>query len=509
MEVDVIILPKEGNKQELQFGMKQAIIYVFKKIYDNVQNDYFQLDSDGEKVNIKYQLSSKNDKMVFAKFQCEYTPSKSAKALDCCINKLINGEHRKDWNIVISYDEVSQLYCCKLMPLFGTFERRTRELVYITIIKIFGVEWYEKSFSESLQNTLKGKGNKTKLVEGALNELTYEQLKEYLFVPYSSQNLSEMLDEELAKDHIEKLSKEEIVSIIDKCRNVSLWDRFFGKYKKFQYFKEKIDELQPYRNIVMHNKRVTQQEYNNVRKSLKSVNKLLTEAINVLEEDMYTETRLIDVVSALGNMLSNILGNFVPKWTEKMKPALASFGKIVIEAAMPKINIPDIMPALNLGANLSQHLENVYNVSQMEIPAIKTLNAFNNSSGVTVASEIVAQAGQMKAIYQILGVDNMMAAANAINTTAVRIASEKVAQAGQMKAIYEIPGIDNMMAAANAINTPAVRMASEIAAQANCINAMYEIPAIQSLTESANALNSYDVEFCNKKQETNSMISED
>lgn len=155
MEVDVIILPKEGSKYKLQLGMKQTIRNVFKKIYSDVKDESFQFDLDGEYVEIKYQLSSKNANMLFAKFECKYTPVKSAKVLDCCINKLIRGEHRKDWNIVITYDEVSQLYCCKLMPLFGTFERRTRELVYITIIKIFGVDWYEKSFSESLQNTLK------------------------------------------------------------------------------------------------------------------------------------------------------------------------------------------------------------------------------------------------------------------------------------------------------------------------------------------------------------------
>ena len=85
-------------------------------------------------------------------------------------------------NIVISYDEVLQLYCCKLMPLFGEFERRTRELVYITIIKIFGIEWFDNSFSKSLQDTLKVKANKSKLVENALNELTYEQLKLYLLL---------------------------------------------------------------------------------------------------------------------------------------------------------------------------------------------------------------------------------------------------------------------------------------------------------------------------------------
>ena len=56
----------------------------------------------------------------------------------------------------------------------------------------------------------------------------------------------------------------------------------------------------------MHNKRMTRDEYEKVRKSLKGVNKLLVEAINVLEEDIYTETRLEDVVSAFGTMLVKV-----------------------------------------------------------------------------------------------------------------------------------------------------------------------------------------------------------
>lgn len=406
MEVDVIILLKDGSKQELQLRIKQAIKNVFKNLYVDVQDEVFKFDLDGEDVEVQYHLSSKNDTMVFVKFECEYTPAKSAKVLDCCINKLIRGEHRKDWNIVITYDEVSQLYCCKLMPLFGNFERRTRELVYITIIKIFGVEWYEKSFSKSMQNTLKSKVNNTKLVEGALNELTYEQLKEYLFVPFSSQNLSEVLESELSKEHIEGLSKEEITSIIDKCRSISLWDRFFGEYRKFQNFKEKIDELQPYRNTVMHHKRITQQEYEKIRKSLKAVNKLLTDAIDLLEEDIYTETRLVDVVSALGNVISNILGDYVPKWIESMKLALASLGRVAIEAAMPQINIPDIMPQLTLGEELSEHFQSVYNAPQIDSSAIEAAKALYNSPEMKRVSEMAAQVSRLKTKYEIPAQDD-------------------------------------------------------------------------------------------------------
>ena len=82
MEVDVIILPKDGSKQELQLEMKQTIKNVFKKLYLDVQDEDFQFDLEGEIVEIKYQLSSKNANMVFVKFECEYTPAKSAKVLD-------------------------------------------------------------------------------------------------------------------------------------------------------------------------------------------------------------------------------------------------------------------------------------------------------------------------------------------------------------------------------------------------------------------------------------------
>lgn len=81
MEVDVIILPKDGSKQELQLGMKQAIKNVFKKLYLDVQDEGLRFELDGECVEINYQLPSRNTNMVFVKFECEYTPARSARLL--------------------------------------------------------------------------------------------------------------------------------------------------------------------------------------------------------------------------------------------------------------------------------------------------------------------------------------------------------------------------------------------------------------------------------------------
>lgn len=399
MEVNLIILPKKNS--DINLGMKRQIRQLFEKLLNDVNDSSFLINID-DNVEIQYKISSKEKNMVFLKLSCDGTSVKAAKYLDFATNRLIQGEHRKTWNIVISYDEVSQLYCCKLMPLFGIFERRIRELVYITIIKIFGVDWYDNSFSQSLQDSLKGKGNKTKMVESALNELTYEQLKEYLFTSFCRRNISEVIEQEFSETNIEKLTREEMINIVNQCRSESLWNRFFSEYKQFKNFKEKIDELQLHRNTVMHNKRMTRDEYEKVRKSLKGVNKLLVEAINVLEEDIYTETRLEDVVSAFGNMLVKVLGESVPRWIEKMKPALSTLGELVIKSAVPKIDVSSIIPSLELSNAMSVQMEQIRKQSQImgniaeRMKVATNVNShFPDTSYLDVASRLGSVGNQM------------------------------------------------------------------------------------------------------------------
>lgn len=411
----MIILPK--NNSDIDLEMKKQIKQLFEKLFNNVNDSFFEinLDNNGE---IEYKISSKEKNMVFLKLSCNETPAKAAKYLDSVTNRLIQGEHRKTWNIVISYDEVSQLYCCKLMPLFGIFERRIRELVYITIIKIFGVEWYDNSFSKSLQDAMKGKGNKTKMVESALNELTYEQLKEYLFTPFCGRNISEVLEQELSESGVEELSKEEIISIVNQCRSESLWNRFFSEYKQFKNIKEKIDELQPHRNTVMHNKRMTQNEYEKVRKSLKSINKLLVEAINVLEEDIYTETKLVDVVSAFGNMLVKVLGESIPRWIEKMKPALSTLGELVIKSAVPKIDVSSVIPSLKIGNAMSAQMEQIrkqYQVMGKQMNVVRRLESAGNQMAIAAARQNVIYNNSMLSTMGDLSPISKMAYTPAMN----------------------------------------------------------------------------------------------
>ncbi len=440
MEVNLIILPKNNN--DIHLGIKEQIVNLFKTMFNDVSDNTFSVQNDEKSVLINYLISAEERNMLFLKLSCDLTPVKSAKCLDYTTNKLIKGEHRKKWNIVISYDEVSQLYCCKLMPFFGEFERRTRELVYITIIKIFGVEWFDNSFSKSLQDTLKGKarGDKTKLVEGALNELTYEELKEYLFTPYSNRNFEEVIEHDLSRENIDNLSKEDLVDVINKCRSESLWNRFFSKYKQFENFKEKIEELQPYRNSVMHHKRMTLREYEKVKKSLKKVNTLLVEAIEVLENEIYTETKFVDVVSAFGSLLVKVLGESIPNWVEKMKPSLSSLGELVVRSALSQINITNAIPSIDIGYKMSDQIVNISkqfqmmssvasrfdemsNAYKLNLPELSSLNTISNSlniAGTQFAAEMRKQSQLLSSVsrFQTLADNSTIEIARALEEQA-------------------------------------------------------------------------------------------
>jgi hypothetical protein len=152
---------------------------------------------------------------------------------------------------------------------------------------------------------------------------------------------------------------------------------------------------------------MTKDEYEKVRKSLKSINKLLLEAISMIENEIYTDTKLIDVVSALGNICSKILGNSIPKWIEKVKPTLASLEKIVTEAAMPKINISAIMPELNLGTELTKRFEEVYKVPQLDVSSLQGIQSvvssidsvnMNALKAVYKTNQLIEQANKLNAV---------------------------------------------------------------------------------------------------------------
>lgn len=50
MELDIIILPKSGNESQTQLELKQKLVRVLEKIYDDVQKEILQITINSEKL---------------------------------------------------------------------------------------------------------------------------------------------------------------------------------------------------------------------------------------------------------------------------------------------------------------------------------------------------------------------------------------------------------------------------------------------------------------------------
>lgn len=343
MEIDFIFLKKEKAKSDS--SLKDLVLELLGKIFVEVDDKIYYEDEKKQRQEVCYQLSEKNNNL-YLKVSCTYSEMKSAEILDRVRTTLQKGPHKANLNAILIYDEVSQVYCCKLMHHFGIFERRLRELMYLTLIKAFGINWYEESFTKAMKENLLAKthGQKEALVEGALNELAYEELKTYLFEPYST--MDNILENELAKDNLQEMSKEQLIRYINMGRSRSIWDRFFSNIKGLENMQERINYLQPNRNKVMHHKTLSKQEFLELRRTLNEVNRKLEIAVVNVENRIYTEDDLKQVLSAIGRTLVNGLGNIVDKWRESVRPFLSALGQITMEAIRPKYDVNMIMPSI-------------------------------------------------------------------------------------------------------------------------------------------------------------------
>ena len=265
MEVNYIFVQKDNKNNSEPFHSK--IENMLFSLFGSSELDKLNIsDSKQNSYTIYAELSNEDSNMVYLKIICDEKPSKAAEILDKASKIITNGPHRKDYYITKTYDEASHSFCCRTMSHFGVFERRLRELIYLTIIKLFGSKWFDKTFEETLQNELKGKvkNKKIALIENALEELTYEQLKTYLFCDTSLVSSKELLNNELSEENIQNLSKDDIISYINSSRPVSLWNRFFSKYKDLSCVCDDINYLQEYRHKVMHHKTFTFEEFTDV-----------------------------------------------------------------------------------------------------------------------------------------------------------------------------------------------------------------------------------------------------
>lgn len=339
MNAKYILLEKDIDyTDKFQSHKFEPFKQMLESIYLDVTNNSFQVIVDDKANMIEYRCAVKeNGRICHISFWVDGTLAHCAKVLDVVHSKLLEGHHRRNYNIVTSFDGVSQYYCNKLYPKLSLFERKIREIVYNIMIKSFGASWYNLTLSDSLKDELKrqtGGMNESELIEKALYEMTIYQLEEYLFSPYSEVDVVSLLDTDLSPASLENKNREEIVELLNKCQPKSLWDRFFEGNIKIKDLRFTLKVVRCYRNRVAHNKYLYSNDYVKCNGILNKTILQLNSAIEDIEGMTFSRYHINVSLSVFAETINRYIREMM-----SIKPAMQAILNVVktYESAIPKL----------------------------------------------------------------------------------------------------------------------------------------------------------------------------
>lgn len=378
MILDIILLNK--NNEEIS---NETMLDDFKGKLD-FKSD--QIICDDLIFNYSFK-ESKNNNNIRLKINTlkESATSVGAKQIDFLKNRIRNGIHRKDFRIIIIYDEASEYYCTKLSRFISIFERKLRQFIYIITLTAYGNNWIKETFSEEIQKAVAEiESNKNRHIEMALECFTFQDFIDYLFTKRYEVELEEVIHSAKNIANNPENSKEDIIKILNKAKKTSLWDKLFDRYG-IEFLEDDIDQIRKIRNDVMHNKEISTEEFESYKKLLRSCNKKLDKAILKVESENYPDTvNIIDIFYSLSETMKS-MANLGKSVIESITPAINDLIKIT-ESIKKAINIEGISESYNLFLK-NQFVDNSKLIKQSYIKSINPLqksvisnNTFEKSS---------------------------------------------------------------------------------------------------------------------------------
>lgn len=304
MEISLLLfLKKDIPNANLKTRTKNMLKTVFG---DSFSNDKLKLDSSLWNANDGVVIlgctvgsRSSNSSIILSVNDCK---KKSILAIEYATQKIIKGEHRKDFYITKSYDEISQYLAEPLYKQLTLFERKLRRLIYEIVIKSFGGKWFEQTFylKTDLVNKLSESSHKNivKEFENVLEDMTYNDLTAYLFTKVPSKELESMLNDELSPDRISNYSKDDLARAIEQLRPYSLWDRLFTNNMELSGLQEEINSIRDIRNKVMHAKTISYIESSNSKKTLKTWISKLDNEYEYIKNHEYTSSDIWQIMNS-------------------------------------------------------------------------------------------------------------------------------------------------------------------------------------------------------------------
>ncbi|MDV0447522.1 hypothetical protein MsAg5_14220 [Methanosarcinaceae archaeon Ag5] len=248
-----------------------------KNVCSKIYRKKLEIINGNELINISYDevLDPKNNLCYFWIESKKGPINKDARILSQAHKAITSNSHRKNYYIVKTKDESSEYYCKRLFPLFGTFENSLRELAYLVVIRTYGSNWPEQTrFKVKTSNK----------IEYGLQASTITELYKFLF---DKEETNKELWDYLSDSNMQTMSKEEIISSLNKFRPHSLWDRLFiNDFSSFDSMM--LEDVREGRNQVAHNHTIDYNEFNRYKKELKELIGINKKNIEVVKNKNFT-----------------------------------------------------------------------------------------------------------------------------------------------------------------------------------------------------------------------------
>ena len=305
MKMEYILIKKDKikkikDKDENVIVIPSSPLMLIEKNFDNVKvNEITNKDEEilrsnwdgtflvnNAEISFSIKQYSKH-KLSYLSLYTKVNSISNIESIDEKINKLM----KENYIVITSYDCISEFYCNKIYKKLNNFERKLKELIFDIYTFSYGMNYYDRNFSDELKQKVKQSRDKSistdekniEQLKQSLYELDYNDIMKLLFTP------KWLLDDEKEKfkliERIEKdeLHSNELVDYIENIRPKSDWDRLFlpqiGEISKIE---ESIDNLRKLRNRVAHCKFFRKEHYEECLKLLDGLNKQLSKALKIV-----------------------------------------------------------------------------------------------------------------------------------------------------------------------------------------------------------------------------------
>ena len=230
-------------------------------------------------------------------------------------NIICRSEIVKYYQVITDYDGLSQYYCEKLYPKYATFERTLRSILYIILIKAYGLGWYEEvvnkarfergkkeDINAAVKETSNGKSMQ-KLISTALEEMDLQTMRKFLFLPYRNITPDNVIDE-LVNSDFDSVTKEQIYEKVNLASERTLWRECLSQIGDEQTWNDNIDSVRFSRNIVAHSKTLTFEKYEKYRKEINKRNRELKNLLTELQEEKFKQEQKKELTSSINNLFT-------------------------------------------------------------------------------------------------------------------------------------------------------------------------------------------------------------